>query len=198
MRLQETLCREFCERTNMEVINVFSEVVSGASFERSVFSMAVSICLAEDAVLVATKIDRLSRRISVVGDLIDKGVRIKVVQLGGQEVNPLLLGVFASLAHAERNLISARTKEALAQLKREGVKLGNPNASRDVQHATRAVVENARTRNRNIMRAINEVIATGLVKNEDIAFCLNARGMKTARGKAFTRANVGRIRRVVA
>ena len=198
MRLQETLCREFCERSNMDVISVMSEVVSGASFERPVFNKAIETCLAQDAVLVATKLDRISRRISVVGELIDKGVRIKVIQLGSQEVSPLLLGVFASLAHAERNLISARTKEALAQLKREGVKLGNPNASRDVQHATRAVVENARVRNQKIMEAIEEVIATGLRKNEDIAACLNARGMKTARGKLFTRANVGRIRRVVA
>ena len=198
LRLQERLCIDFCKSSGFDVVQVFKETASGASFSRPMFDSAVAVSLLENAVLVSTKIDRLSRRISAVGELIDRGVRICVVQLGAQEVNPLTLGIFASLAHAERNLISARTKEALAQLKREGVKLGNPNAKEDIKKAQAAVRKNARHRNGYLLMTIEEIRAAGLKTNEEIAHCLNVRGIRTARGKSFTAPNVARIRRTAA
>ena len=150
IELQEAVCRSFCESGGLEVVTVFREVKSGASFDRPMFDTAVNEALDSGAILVSTKVDRLARRISVIGTLIDRGVRIRVVQLGQQDVNELLLGVFASLAQAERSLIRARTREALKALKAKGVKLGNPNAKAAAVLARKANSKKAARFNRTL------------------------------------------------
>lgn len=44
-------------------------------------------------------------------------------------VNTVMLTVFSMLANLERNLISQRTKEGLAERKFRGVQLGKPKGS---------------------------------------------------------------------
>ena len=44
----------------------------------------------------------------------------------GADVDPFILHLYASLAQKERELISQRTREALARKKAQGAKLGNP------------------------------------------------------------------------
>jgi len=193
IELQEVICRQFCEAGNLEVVSVFRETKSGASFERPGFDSAISECLKLDAVLVATKVDRLARRISVIGSLIDRGVRVRVVQLGYQDVNELMLGVFASLAQAERSLIRARTKEALRALKAKGVVLGNPNARRDIQNARQAHIAKSKRFNDKLLEVVADIRDTGVRSNAEVARCLNRRGFKSAQGKAFTGPNVARI-----
>jgi len=193
--LQEAVCRSFCEADGFDVVAVFKETKSGASFDRPMFDTAVNEALASGAVLVATKVDRLARRISVIGTLIDRGVRIRVVQLGRQDVNELLLGVFASLAQAERSLIRARTREALKALKEKGVKLGNPNAKAAAVIARKANSSKAKRFNDKLRQEVARIRDTGVRTNAELADCLNRRGFKSSRGKPFTSANVARIRR---
>jgi DNA invertase Pin-like site-specific DNA recombinase len=51
--------------------------------------------------------------------------RFVVAELGA-DVDPFILHLYASLAQKERELISQRTREALAHKKAQGAKLGNP------------------------------------------------------------------------
>ena len=44
----------------------------------------------------------------------------------GADVDPFILHLYASLAQKERELISQRTREALARKKAQGARLGNP------------------------------------------------------------------------
>ena len=72
------------------------------------------------------KLDRLSRSVAFISDLMSKRVPFIVAQLG-RNVDPFMLHIYAALAEKERALISERTKEALAKAKERGVVLGNPN-----------------------------------------------------------------------
>jgi len=198
LELQESVCREFCISVGLEPIRVFKEVASGGSVHRPVFDRAVNIADMTGARIVSTKVDRISRRISVIGKLIDQGIRVRVVQLGAQDVNEMTLGIFASLAQAERTLIKARTREALRAKKEAGVKLGNPNIEEVGKLGRAKHAEKARGFNSNIASELVRLEEAGVSTNAEFAECLNRKGFKTSRGKPWTHHNVGRVRRAAA
>src|SRR5450432_4935821 len=70
------------------------------------------------AVLVA-KLDRLSRDVAFISDLMARRVPFIVAELGA-DADPFMLHLYAALAEKERNLIADRTKAALAQKKARG------------------------------------------------------------------------------
>src|SRR5437870_1494603 len=71
------------------------------------------------------KLDRLSRDVHFISGLMSHRVPFVVAELGA-DVDPFILHLYASLAQKERELISQRTREALARKKAQGAKLGNP------------------------------------------------------------------------
>jgi DNA invertase Pin-like site-specific DNA recombinase len=86
----------------------------------------------------------------------------------------------------EREAIKVRVNQGIAEAKRKGVRFGNPR-----HHEARAIANKVRAANseRYIARtmvAIREIQAAGITTQSGIARCLNARGMRTSRGKAFT------------
>jgi DNA invertase Pin-like site-specific DNA recombinase len=182
---QTALCADFAQRNGFEVVEVISEIASGKDKSRPGFARAVSLCRENGFTLIASAIDRLARRISTIGELIDERISIRVVALGSQEVSKVVLAVFASLAEAERDFISLRTRQALANLKAQGVVLGNPR----IAEARKASVM-ARKKSANDFRAkmrpvISEIQEAGITSHSGIARALNRRGYKTARNKAF-------------
>lgn len=93
-----------------------------------------------DAVIVY-KLDRWARSLSElignVQELTDKGVafisytdNIDMSTASGK----LLVGILASLAEFERDLISERVRAGLARKKAEGIKLGRPKGSKDKKY----------------------------------------------------------------
>jgi len=87
--------------------------------------------------LIVTELSRLGRSLmevmSILNILMEKQVRVLSVKEGyelGDNINSKVLAFAFSLsAEIERNMISARTKEALARKKSEGKKLGRPQGS---------------------------------------------------------------------
>lgn len=75
-------------------------------------------------VLLVAKLDRLSRRCSLLFMLRESGIDIRVAER--PSMSKLEFGILAILAEQERDFISARTKQGLEQVKKRGVKLGNP------------------------------------------------------------------------
>ena len=73
------------------------------------------------------KLDRLSRNVEFLFHIKNSGVDIHCVDL--PQLNTLTLGIYATLAQHERELIGQRTKAALQAKKARGVKLGAPNAT---------------------------------------------------------------------
>ena len=90
-----------------------------------------------DDLLVCTEISRLGRNMlmimSILNDCAARGVRIHTIKdnfdLNNDINSKIIAFAFALAAEIERNLISQRTREALADLKAAGVKLGRPRGS---------------------------------------------------------------------
>ena len=85
--------------------------------------------------LIVTEISRLGRSTSEVIDLINQliqqGIRVIIVKqnldIRKHDMNSkIIVTMFSLFAELERDLISLRTKEALAAKKAKGIKLGKP------------------------------------------------------------------------
>ncbi|MEK7764390.1 MAG: recombinase family protein [Nitrospirota bacterium] len=75
--------------------------------------------------VIVSKLDRLSRDVAFIAGLMAERVPFIVADLG-PDVDPFVLHLYAALSEKERSMISVRTREALAALKRRGIRLGNP------------------------------------------------------------------------
>jgi DNA invertase Pin-like site-specific DNA recombinase len=83
--------------------------------------------------LVVAKLDRLSRSLVDFSALMErarrKGWALVALDLGVDTTTPageMLANVLASFAQYERRIIGQRTKDALAEKRRQGVRLGRP------------------------------------------------------------------------
>jgi DNA invertase Pin-like site-specific DNA recombinase len=107
--------------------------------------------------------------------------------------NKMTLQVLAVFAEHERDMISARTKAALAAAKRRGTRLGNPNLSKAAKRGVAVLKANARQFADNIRPIIEEIMRTGATSHNAIAAELNKRNVKSARGGTWTHVQVGAI-----
>lgn len=126
LEAQASTIANFCKAEGLEVVAEFQDVASGKLplTGRPGLTAALAKAAKLGCPVVVSKLDRLSRDVAFISGLMSRGVPFVVSELGS-DVDPFVLHLFAALSEKERSLISQRTKEALAQKKRDGVKLGN-------------------------------------------------------------------------
>ena len=83
--------------------------------------------------LYVHRLDRLSRSVADFAQLLDtarrQGWTINALDIGVDSATPageLMANVMASMSQYERRIIGVRTREAMAELRRQGVRLGRP------------------------------------------------------------------------
>lgn len=94
----------------------------------------------KDDLIIASELSRLGRNLlqimSILHHCMNIGARIWTIKdnyrLGSDITSKVLAFAFGLSAEIERNLISQRTKEALARLKSEGKHVGRPYGSRNM------------------------------------------------------------------
>lgn len=124
LEAQEEAVAAFVRGNGGSVIETFEERESGKHNDRPMLKEAMELAKRRKATLIIAKLDRLSRNAAFLLSLRDSGVDFVACDL--PEMNTLTLGVMAVVAQYERELISQRTKVALAAAKRRGVVLGCP------------------------------------------------------------------------
>jgi DNA invertase Pin-like site-specific DNA recombinase len=112
--------------------------------------------------------------------------------------NRLTITILAAVAEQEALWCSQRTKAGLQAAKRRGTKLGNPRLAQARKLAVQATRRKATEFADNLAPVLKEIEAAGVVTLRGVAQCLNARGFKTALGRAWTRQAVARIQRRLA
>ncbi len=130
------ICR-YCERHGLIIDEWVTESVSGTvPIERRLLGELLERMEKND-VLLCTELSRLGRNMLMIMAILNicasKGVSIHSIKdrfdLTDSINSKIIAFAFALAAEIERNLISQRTKEALAVKKLEGVRLGRPPGS---------------------------------------------------------------------
>lgn len=161
-----------------EVLGAFTDVLSGARDDRPELAKALEMVRKEQATLLVSKLDRLSRKVSFIAALMDdKAVQLRVAAM--PSADKFQLHIYAALAEQEREFISARTKAALAEAKARGTKLGG------LRDATGKRNEAVKARAAKRAEKVAGVVVPLHRQGESlrhIADVLNASGVTTARG----------------
>ena len=122
LEAQQEAARSYCLTTNSTIIAEYVETESGGRSDRPQLSKALAHCRRANCVLIIARLDRLSRSLSFVAQLLDANGDIKCADM--PEANKMLLQILAIFGEHERQMIRDRTKAALAAAKARGVLLG--------------------------------------------------------------------------
>ncbi|MCG7354109.1 recombinase family protein [Roseomonas mucosa] len=171
-----------------ELLGEFVEVESGRKDNRPQLAAALALCRQKRAVLVIAKLDRLARSVAFISNLMESGVEFVAVDM--PQANRLTLHLLAAVAEHEREMISQRTRAALAAAKARGTKLGNPRP--DMVEVSPAASTSAARFRAGVATTIRTLHAEGRSLRA-IAAELNARGIGSARGQLWHAATVQTI-----
>ena len=122
---QRGMCDNFIKQNKGEQVREFMDVESGTHRDRKGLWQAIDYCKKNGCSLVIAKLDRMSRDVEFTFKVINTGIDIHFTDM--PVVNSMILGVFAAVAQYEREMVSTRTKQALAVKKKQGCKLGAAN-----------------------------------------------------------------------
>ncbi len=124
----------FCERENLNIDGWIEETISGMkSYDKRQLG-ALLKKVQKDDLIICAELSRLGRNLFMIMEILNicmtKECRVWTIKdnyrLGDDIQSKVLAFAFGLSAEIERNLISQRTKEALARKKAEGVVLGRP------------------------------------------------------------------------
>ena len=192
LEAQRAAVQGFAAAGSHTIVAELVEVESGSKADRPQLAAALATCRLRRATLVIAKLDRLARNVAFIANLMDGGVEFVACDM--PHANRLTLHLLAAIAEHEREMISQRTKAALAAAKARGVKLGNPRGaehlrehSRDAAAASAKVrAAKARAHDEAIAGTIAEFTAAGVVGATAMARQLNLRGIPAPLGGAWS------------
>jgi DNA invertase Pin-like site-specific DNA recombinase len=201
---QEAKLRAYCLAMDLDLVAVEKDEVSAKSLKgRDGLARALArIDSGEVSGLIVTKLDRLTRSVRDLGALVERYFekRADLLSLADSidtrtAAGRLVLNVLVSVAQWEREATGERTRDALAHMKAEGVKLGGAalgwKHGEGVDEEGRRVVEAVEAE----VAAVERVFALkaeGLTLRA-IAAKLEAEGIATKRGGRWQAETVRKV-----
>ena len=124
----------FCERNIMVIDRWVEETISGAKIVQERLLGKLLKKMKKGDILICTELSRLGRNLLMIMGILNECMNCEVqvwtikdsYRLGRDINSKVLAFAFGLSAEIERELISQRTKEALARKRAEGVILGRP------------------------------------------------------------------------
>jgi DNA invertase Pin-like site-specific DNA recombinase len=175
------------------LIAEFTEVETGkgsnALDKRPQLRAALELCRKRKATLVVAKLDRLARNVHFLSGLMESKVEFVAVDM--PDVNRLTVHVLAAVAEHEREMVSVRTRDALAAAKARGVKLGTAGRAnlRKVNDRRHAYAQAHADKLRDVLLGLG---ARGLAQRK-MAEALNELRIPAPRGGAWHLPTVQRV-----
>lgn len=125
---------QFCEKEGLFVSKWIEETISGAKNVEDRKLGKLLKKMKKDDIMICSELSRLGRNLlmimGILNECMNRDVHVWTIKdnyrLGSDISSKVLAFAFGLSAEIERNLISQRTKEALARKRAEGVILGRP------------------------------------------------------------------------
>ena len=160
----------FCERENIKIDGWIEETISGTkSYNKRQLGTLLKR-IKKDDLIICAELSRLGRNLFMIMEILNicmtKECRVWTIKdnyrLGDDIQSKVLAFAFGLSAEIERNLISQRTKEALARKKAEGIILGRPKGRKTSP-------EKHKLYGKELL--ITELLSTGLSKRKIAKIC---------------------------
>ena len=131
----------FCEKNSLTIDVWVEETISGMTKVENRKLGKLLKKMKKGDVLICSELSRLGRNLlmimGVLNECMNRDIQVWTIKdnyrLGSDINSKVLAFAFGLSAEIERNLISQRTKEALARKKAEGVVLGRPKGSKSAK-----------------------------------------------------------------
>ncbi len=144
----------FCQREGLAIDGWIEETISGTKAYNKRELGKLLRRIGKDDLIICAELSRLGRNLFMIMEILNicmtKECRVWTIKdnyrLGDDIQSKVLAFAFGLSAEIERNLISQRTKEALARRRAEGVTLGRPKGRRSAPekyklHGKRTLIE---------------------------------------------------------
>ncbi|MEQ8393957.1 recombinase family protein [Thalassobaculum sp.] len=194
---QRRAVEDYLSGLGLVPVTEFVEVESGSRNDRPELARALHACRKQSARLIIAKLDRLARNVAFVSGLMESGVDFVACDM--PTANRLTIHILAAVAEHEREMISERTRAALASAKARGTALGfasptlRPLQKMASQAGGARLTANADDFAANVAPLINAIRARGIYSLRGIAGELNARGISARRGGSWTASSVRNV-----
>lgn len=187
LEAQQKTVLDYIRHNGNKVVAEFTEVESGRNNKRPELMKAISLAKQEKATLVIARLDRLSRSVTLVSTLADTGVDFVCCDLPFADKTTII--IIAAIAQREVELISIRTKEALAakRLREPDYKHGRNNFTDEGRKKAYATVRRNARKDQSVRHAYHFIkpLREKGISYRKIAEQLNEEGYKTRTGLPF-------------
>ena len=196
LEAQRTAIENHLNGGSWKLLKEYVEVESGKNNDRPKLREALETCRRTEATLLIAKLDRLSRNVAFIANLMES--KVKFVACDFPTANNLTVYILAAMAEYEREMISKRTKDALKAAKARGVVLGKPEnlsakaAKKGRTLGTKVRIAKADEHAKRFSQIIPAYMKEGLSLNA-IARKLNDDRELTSRGRTWTATAVQRV-----
>ena len=179
-----------CGLTEYKITKEFSEIASGKDHKnRPVLQEAIETAIKTNSILIISRICRLSRDLEYWAGFM-KNTKVKFRIATNPSADNFMIAIYAAMVMKDREEIARRTKSALREARKRGVKLGVM-GSENIKKANEIKVKKAKEFANTIKPIIIPLRKQGLSYKE-IANRLNLVGISTMRGKSFAAGQVQR------
>lgn len=184
LQAQKEAVAQYLNGGDWNLLAEFTEVETGkgsnALTKRPELQRAIAYAKKNKATLVIAKLDRLARNVHFVSSLMESKVDFLCCDM--PTATPLTIHILAAVAEDEAKRISQRTKAALAQAKKNGKVLGNPQLS-ETLNGPRIDKANDFAES---MRSILTALRSSGMTQRGIVEELNSKGIGSARGGTWS------------
>ena len=188
LEAQQQLVHQYLNGGKWQLVQEVVEIESGGNNDRAKLKEAIALCRAWRATLVIAKLDRLSRSVKLIAELMEQGVEFVVAE--SPEMSHLTVHIMAAVAEHERRAISDRTKAALAAAKRRGTRLGGDRGgltkvtrNKGTAISVRVRADKARRTAQDLLAVVGRLREQGIISSKAIARALDADGTPTPSGR---------------
>lgn len=146
---------------------------------------------------MASRLDRITRRAHTLSQLLEDGYSIRAADMPGAD--DLMMRIYAAMAQKERELISERTRAALAAAKARGKVLGGdrgyrPDRGPDAGASASARAEQADRTAHRLLLEVDALRTQGIMAHQALARALMERGVAApSGGLVWTHTTVARV-----